>query len=408
MKRSLYYLIPFFIALLLIEIIFRLLIIFVPTQPLITNVFGLSPIMKDRVLKYRPNQAYFGHDHKGWRNREVPTKVDIVVMGDSQTYGSGFREEAWPQQLEEVTKLKTYNMAYGGYGPVHYWLLLNEAIELKPNIVMVAFYSGNDLYDSFEMAYYINNFSYLQTQNPQAISAIREAERVKSLDKIMLELSNFRTPLARQNTSGTSLPRQFKEILYNNLTIFKFLYNTKQIVINKMRGGRSWEDYKVDALRHSADLLVYEDDNFKTIFQVKSRSAALNLDDPRIYEGLSIALKSFHLIKESLDKLGINFIILFIPTKELVFSDIVNNSSIDKEDKYKINLLIENEKKMWTITKNELKKQGIPYVDALQCLQAKLAQRIQPYPISDDGHPNQAGYRAIAECASNMIKNRPD
>ena len=42
-----------------------------------------------------PNSA--GFDQWGFRNRSVPTAVDVVTIGDSHTYGNTAKsEDAWP------------------------------------------------------------------------------------------------------------------------------------------------------------------------------------------------------------------------------------------------------------------------------------------------------------------------
>ena len=44
-------------------------------------------------------------------------------------------------------------MAWGGWGPVHSLILLDEAISLHPKIIIEAFYAGNDLFDAFNIVY---------------------------------------------------------------------------------------------------------------------------------------------------------------------------------------------------------------------------------------------------------------
>src|SRR5262245_21640969 len=87
-----------------------------------------SRSMPDGRLGHRPNPVHPGHDHKGFRNLEVPAKADIVALGDSQTYGTGVvPENAWPRQLESMIESTVYSMAYGGYGPTHSLILWEEA-----------------------------------------------------------------------------------------------------------------------------------------------------------------------------------------------------------------------------------------------------------------------------------------
>src|SRR6185295_19744876 len=62
-----------------------------------------------------------GHDMLGYRNREVPDRADVVVLGDSMTYGVGApRDSTWPDQFAALLRKTVYNMGLGGYGPLEY------------------------------------------------------------------------------------------------------------------------------------------------------------------------------------------------------------------------------------------------------------------------------------------------
>lgn len=61
------------------------------------------------------------------------------------------REQNWPQQLEKLGKIETHNMAWRGYSPAHNLFLWEEAIALKPRLIIETFYAGNDLYDSYHL-----------------------------------------------------------------------------------------------------------------------------------------------------------------------------------------------------------------------------------------------------------------
>src|SRR2546421_1234104 len=73
-----------------------------------------DPQLGMRVVPYAT-----GHDANGFRNASVPPKVDIVALGDSQTWGVNVhKDDAWPQQLEKLSGHSVYNMGVGGYGPI--------------------------------------------------------------------------------------------------------------------------------------------------------------------------------------------------------------------------------------------------------------------------------------------------
>ena len=117
---------------------------------------------RDGRLGAHPNPAFPGHDSNGFRNPVVPRTAEIVVFGDSQTYGLGVPlHETWPRLLEAAGAGSVYTLAYGGFAPPHYLLLWDEARKLAPRAVLAAFYAGNDLYDSYAIASRLAQFGRL-------------------------------------------------------------------------------------------------------------------------------------------------------------------------------------------------------------------------------------------------------
>ena len=47
-----------------------------------------------------------------------------------------------------------YQMGFPGYGVVQGLALLDEAIELEPELILPAICFGNDIYDAFDLVYY--------------------------------------------------------------------------------------------------------------------------------------------------------------------------------------------------------------------------------------------------------------
>ena len=114
--------------------------------------------MTHRELEHVIVPGSGGHDEWGFRNPEVPEEVQIVAIGDSHTYGtSAPASESWPAWLGRLSNTTIYNMGVGGYGPPQYRYLLNvKAKLLKPYLVFIGFYFGNDLRDSYRFAKNVN------------------------------------------------------------------------------------------------------------------------------------------------------------------------------------------------------------------------------------------------------------
>jgi hypothetical protein len=146
--------------------------------PYFQVVFGLQGdevdgfLLEDPLTRLRgkplfPADAAFGtHDLLGFRNRAVPRVADVVVIGDSQTYGNNaVLSNNWPTRMAASLKKAingVYSMALGGWGAIQYLYMFDKAAVFQPRVVLVAFYAGNDPLDSFHMAYGLDEWTWLR------------------------------------------------------------------------------------------------------------------------------------------------------------------------------------------------------------------------------------------------------
>lgn len=358
------------------------------------------PLMiKDKVLEHRPNPKYPGHDEKGFRNQYVPQEAAVVAMGDSQTYGVGVhREQAWPQQMEKIGGAKAYNMAFGGYGPAHSLLLLDEALELKPKLIIEAFYFGNDLYDSYHLVYDLKQLSGLNAADKRIIEDINIAERIEPLEEKITVLFK----MGGSHRKRGSIANHSKLYLFLNTII----QAVKRRIAKKREGGHvsGWELIKNYALDRKDYLQIVDAEKVKTVLTPNYRLCALDINDPRIKEGFRISLEAIRLINDRLKARGIDFMVLLIPTKESVLRDAVYQYPKDMPAAYE--KLINSEGLARQKTIDFLKVEGIDFIDALPALKECVSGGRQPYQISWDGHPSVIGQRAIAESVLAGIRER--
>jgi lysophospholipase L1-like esterase len=369
---------------------------------------AIPHIVPDERLGGRPNPAYPGHDRKGFRNPEVPAKVHIVALGDSQTYGTGVkREDAWPRQLESVIGRTVYSMAFGGYGPVHSLILWDEAVALSSKIVIEAFYAGNDLFNSFDLVYNQEQLPELKSSDPQLQATVREAEQSESIAKRvsrMFKMGTIPVAVGEEATAVTGDDFPLRRLLSQHSKIYGLLRRARYERwrwVNKRNNTpqANWEKAKAFAEAHPAYCQIFNNGQFRTVFTSEYRLSALDLGDPRIAEGLRISLAAIQKMKELAATRNIQFIVLLIPTKETVFRKLWLNSSMSYRS------LTENEERFWRLTKDFLEQNGIEYLDALPVLQGQLTTGIQPYQVSHDGHPNEYGHKAIAKLVAAYIES---
>ena len=97
----------------------------------------------------------FQTNSDGFRERNFDSlpkeSKKILLIGDSVTFGHGVNQnEAFPQQLQKILPNDwiSLNLGVGGWGPSQYYLTAKKYIkELKPEIVVLSFYSANDFND---------------------------------------------------------------------------------------------------------------------------------------------------------------------------------------------------------------------------------------------------------------------
>ena len=129
------------------------------TEDYVSDELILSdPVTKHRAKPKFADHEYFGpHDLLGFRNRSIPNHAEVVVIGDSMTYGNnapidmnlpGHLKLLLGNQINQI-----YNMSVGGWGGIQYFDMFRFAMSFSPKVVIVAYHSGNDPLDSLSMAY---------------------------------------------------------------------------------------------------------------------------------------------------------------------------------------------------------------------------------------------------------------
>jgi hypothetical protein len=156
-----------------------------------------------------------------------------------------------------------------------------------------------------------------------------------------------------------------------------------------------WAKVVGEARTTGGKWVPFEQGPVRTILTPDYRLAVVNLEDPRIREGLRVSIELMKRMSAIAQRDGAHFTIVLIPTKELVFLDTFGVVSPDALTP--LAKLGRNEQEMSREIKNELHKSGLSYVDVLPALRDALRAGESPYQITSDGHPNARGHKAIAE-----------
>jgi len=359
----------------------------------------------DPLVGSRPNPLFIGHDARGFRNAYIPSRAEIVVFGDSQTYGSGVAAEAaWPRVLQSMTDRSVYNIAFGGFGPVHTLLLWDDGLKLHPHTIIEAVYTGNDLYDSFDMVYNRGQFEVFRTANPDIQRQVRAAQDAEPLHERVNRLSELcRSRLVAQESIATPEPASFlRDVLRDHSGLYGLARRTRFVVQDLVTRKQpdpdlTWKSELALAAAHPESCQSLDDGTNRTVFTTEYRLTALDLDDVRISEGGRVILAALDEMQKRAAAMGIRFIVLEIPTKELVFFPDVGAPTLNYER------LVQQEMRFRDRLHHHLGATGIESIDALPALRAALSAGPSPYQATSDGHPNEHGHRAIARLLATRL-----
>lgn len=348
----------------------------------------------DPVLRYKIEPHSAGHDSLGYRNKYVPESADIVTLGDSQTYGeSSPAKYSWPSILGSLTGKETYNMGVSGYGPAEYFYLLgNGALEFKPDVVVVGFYLGNDLADTYTAVYTVERWGNLR--KPAGGRSQEDGEEAKAdgapeAEETSLEKKPFQYELKRRVYGAAGWFAE-NSVLYRVVTASYLGDRMRQ----KMMLDRGEKITTLDAREYG----------IHTGFTPVRRLEALDLDKENIREGLALALGFFDNMNKLAEENGVRFLVVILPTKESVFGEFIEgNAALQYSGE--IDRLLLNERQVSAEVESYFDEHGIPYLDLLGPLR-EAALREQVYPNNYSGHFNRNGNRIIAESISRRLESR--
>jgi lysophospholipase L1-like esterase len=349
-----------------------------------------NKLIKDPVLGLRLAPYTQGHDANGFRNDTVPQNIDIVTLGDSQTWGVNVeRQDAWPQQLSKISGRSVYNMGLGGFGPVQYRVLIPQALHLSPKIIAVGFYLGNDIYDAYRMAY-----QYEAHRGLRGSSAARDL----SVDTVGLRANSFwdaekqfHANFGRSSFSGWTF------WLREHLALGRLLNRTG------LWPGSQDIDYEIDkrwALAYPDRAAVCEEPGRETVFTTAYRLAGLDLDEPRNAEGLRIAEELLAQMQAEVNANQVKLIVLLLPTKETVYAT-ARSGKIRLDPTYQ--RLVEMEGRVRSEIISTCQVNRIQCLDVLPYLSGALDRGERLYPTTTESHPNGRGYLVIASAVNENL-----
>ncbi len=340
---------------------------------LIAPVFIYSPLenqIEDDKLGRVMDPALKDIDENGFRNPDSIEQADIVALGDSHTYGVNVvSEKSWPRQLGDMSDMTVYNLGVGGYGSLQYYYLYDKALKLKPKHIILALYVPNDLDDVCKL----------------------------------IDISDYWHGWAREHGYNDEVCFDSSGS-FNGFKEFLSGLNTYWMAATFIKRAYEATDLW--------DSVVIRDEKNSTLIKyrsVTSHKKKMDLKRRRISLGFEITKDIVEDFKRRADLNGIDFGVVFIPSKERAFFDYLMEKGYKLPPDYPE--LVDNENKLVDKFSRFFEGLGIKYVDAKPYVLRELYGSGNVYSSTDDGHPVETGYKAYAEAAYDGIitKNKnPD
>jgi len=340
-------------------------------------------------VRMRPNSEW---DENGFRNPAVLESAQIVAIGDSQTHGNNAEYyEAWPYVLADKMNKSVYSMAVGGYSSVQHAYLVEEALMMDPEVVLIGWYLGNDLNDAEAVTYELNIWSPLRDPLYS-----KEETTTDDLSK------DYRTILGSGVEPGSLKHKVLKirQKIRTNSRLYALLGNATR-KFREQIGVANTKEEKQDLIREVADNnpdIAYVFDEVPTLETVLSpayRLDTVDLNFKQAAEGWRITKERYKAVKQMLDGAEIPFALVIIPTKEKVYLEYMKQQDIPIPESFTD--YNKAETKMLSLIDSYCADEEIRCVSILPAMVAAMQNNTAVYGKSMDGHPKPAGYAVIAD-----------
>lgn len=334
--------------------------------------------IKDPILVYKIPASWPGVDADGFRNRSIPKQADIVTLGDSHTYGlNADIDTNWPGQLAKLTGLSIYNLGIGGYGPLQYYYLFDRALQLKPKTIVVGLYLPNDIKGVCH--------PYQQTDYWKTHAAKEE------LDLAYCGQAKFSDEEGRSKKQVSFLQKTAGLLVNSNIGVLASIT------------ARRFRAYLPKNNKRNVVVSNGKNDTIMSKPRLRVLHDSMDLRQPEIVHSVEITKTLLSRMSTRAKSAQIKFVVIVIPSKELVFHQYLGTSKVRLPEIY--DQMAKNESELRNKIMSWLGEQDILYVDAAPQVLDALKTRGGIYPHDNDGHPLATGYQAYAEAVYRKLTN---
>lgn len=349
-------------------------------------ISSVSNKVDDPRLGYRLSPLSREVDANGFRNAAGKSEAfKVAAIGDSHTFGNNVNSaDAWPSLFERQTGTPTYNYGVGSYGIFVYHALVSEVMAGKAEGVIVALYPGND---------FVEGFPYCL---PEEVAFDFWGAQIESL-----ELSAPASPEeCAQYSKGEDEFDDLGDFFRNNLATVSAV---EYLVVNRIkeniaRARASSEERRKDRFYFPANVPSIERD------RVRKHDKTTDLQRPGIARMFANFGKMARHWQSEARRTGVPVGILIVPSRERSIYALIERQGLLEETDPEFRRLIQSQILLEQNVVSLLQELGIPFEIAtdrvVDTFEAAVRDDRAFYPLLDDGHPFEDGYRAYADAAA--------
>ena len=355
-------------------------------------------VVHDELLVRRilPNAP--GHDSWGWRNSTVPAEVDIVFIGDSQTYGNGVsRKDIFSEQFGRMAGKSSYNLALGGYGPLeYYWLYQNYGKRLQPQFVAMGLFLGNDLVDVVQFRENVADFGLDGVAFEDSGDPPKYEDTTFALFDVYLSVVSRSEPV--YNRIKHYLIKR-SALLERTRGLFEWIDDDVSLYNRWNRGiSRLPKELPADErwIRGLQAFLPYEDEDIETVLTPVRRLIPILSDREDIDLGIALTELIIAELDREVSASGGQLVVFLIPTKEEAYYPYLQRRPITVPSSFE--MLMTHTRSVRNRLIEFMNEESICVVDITPDIQSRAIEADDfLYQPKTDGHLSRSGHLAVAE-----------
>ena len=305
-----------------------------------------------------------GTDADGFRNPTGSPPIDVVFVGDSQTWGFAVAAAAtMAVRCGALTGRAVRQFANGGYGPVQYVALTERALQRGARALVVGFYFGNDLVDACDYA----------------ALAGAESLRTDGRDYSLRQHPDLAGPRAPNWTmAGIDAVLQHSAVLEFAAAVVK----------SRLQGG---------LLDRQLGAVPFADARVPTVLLPAYRLPTMDRERAEVQEGLVVTARALVAIERACNARSVPLLLLLIPTKEYCYAAWCRDRG---EARAELDALLSAETAARRAVLAAAEAAAVTVHDLAPACIASLAAGEPVWPAGGDGHLNAHGHQLAANAVA--------